>query len=118
MPEPNGTGRLDRIEKILEMFIADHERIRQEHERIRQEHDRFRQEHEDFQEAFERDLKQLLIAQVLQADEIEKLWRSVRANSSDIRELSKQAEQDRKQIGDRIDNLARAIGELIRSRPA
>jgi DNA repair exonuclease SbcCD ATPase subunit len=116
MPEPDGTGRLDRIEKILEMFIADHERIRQEHERIRQEHERIRQEHDDFQEAFQRDVKQLLIAQVLQADEIDKLWRTVREHSAQIAEHSRQAEQDRKQLGDRIDNLVRAIGELIRSR--
>jgi hypothetical protein len=50
MPEENGTARLDRIEKILEMFIADHDRFRQ-------------------------GIKDLLRAQVLQADEIDKLWK-------------------------------------------
>jgi hypothetical protein len=99
MPEPNGTARLDRIEKILEMFIADHDRFRQ-------------------------DIKDLLRAQVLQADEIDKLWQTVREHSRQIEEQRKQREQDRQQelersrrLEERIDNLVIAIGELIRSRP-
>jgi hypothetical protein len=40
MAETNGhqNTRLDRIEKVLEMFIADHERIREDHEQFRQDH--------------------------------------------------------------------------------
>jgi hypothetical protein len=113
MPEENGTGRLDRIEKILDMFISDHERIRQEHQEALQLH-------RDFQEEFERDLKQLLIAQVLQADEIEKLWKTVREQSVQIAEHSQRFEQDRhrsKELDERVDKLVIAIGEFIRSRP-
>jgi DNA anti-recombination protein RmuC len=105
MPEPNGTARLDRIEKILEMFIADHDRFRQ-------------------------GIKDLLRAQVLQADEIDKLWKTVREHSAQIAEHSKQLEEQRKQrehdrqqdrersqtLEERLDNLVIAIGELIRSR--
>jgi hypothetical protein len=98
MPEENGTARLDRIENILEMFIADHDRFRQ-------------------------DIKDLLRAQVIQADEIDKLWRIVRENSVQIAEQKDRFERQRKQdrqankaLNERIDNLVSALGELIRSR--
>ena len=64
MAEANGTARLDRMERILEMFIADHQQMRQEHELFQQEH------------------SQLLKAQVLQADQLIK-------NSEQITALAK-----------------------------
>lgn len=105
MPEPNGTARLDRIEKILEMFIADHERIRQEHQ--------------EFQEAFERDLKQLLIAQVLMNDSLQKLEKRMAENTGQLeilRERDKDQDARIAALDARVDKLVIAIGELIRSR--
>jgi hypothetical protein len=113
MPEENGTSRLDRIERILDMFIADHERIRQEHQESLQSH-------RDFHEEFDRDLKQLLIAQVLQADEIDKLWKTVQEQSKQIAEHTKHLELQRengKDLDRRINDLVSATGEFIRSRP-
>jgi hypothetical protein len=34
MPDENGTGRLDRIERALELLIADREQFRVEHKRL------------------------------------------------------------------------------------
>jgi len=95
MPEENGTGRLDRIERALELLISDHEQFRQ-------------------------DLKQLLIAQVLMQDNLEKLTKRAEENT---RQLEIVRERDRDQdkritaLDERVDKLVVAIGEFIRSRP-
>ena len=52
MPNENGTARLDRIERALELLIVDHEQFRDEH-------------------------KRLLTAQVALTDRIDKLAKSV-----------------------------------------
>ncbi len=38
MPENNGTSRLDRIERALELLIDDHVQFREEHQKFREEH--------------------------------------------------------------------------------
>jgi hypothetical protein len=48
MPEPNGTNRLDRIERALELLVDDHVQFREEH-------------------------KQLLTAQVVLTDRVDRL---------------------------------------------
>jgi hypothetical protein len=88
MPEENGTGRLDRIERVLERIALDHEQFRY-------------------------DMKQHLIAQVLQADEIDKLWKTVKEQTRQIELL--RDNDDR--LNQRVDKLVSAIGEFIRSRP-
>lgn len=96
MPEGNGTGRLDRIERALELLISDHEQFRH-------------------------DLKQLLIAQVLMQDNLEKLQKSIEENSRQleiVREKDKDQDQRIAALDERVDKLVSAIGELIRSRPA
>ena len=34
MPEPNGTNRLDRIERALELLVDDHVHFREEHKQL------------------------------------------------------------------------------------
>ena len=63
MPENNGTGRLDRIEKALELLIHDHVQFREEH-------------------------KQLLTAQVLLTDRVDKIARAVEELAAGQRELA------------------------------
>ncbi|MFL6465801.1 MAG: hypothetical protein ACJ73N_15505 [Bryobacteraceae bacterium] len=60
MAEINGDRdtRLDRIERALELFIADHEQFRADH-------------------------KQLLIAQVLQKEAIEELYKVTKEHTAD-----------------------------------
>ena len=89
MPEENGTGRLDRIERALELMISDHEQFRH-------------------------DLKQLLTSQVLLSDQIDKLSKVVQEHS---RQLEIHREKDKK-LDERVDKLVSAIGEFVRSRPA
>src|SRR5436309_11193461 len=94
MTEENGTGRLDRIERALELIIADHEQFRH-------------------------DLKQLLTAQVLLVDQLDKLSGIVQKNSQQIQEHSKQLEihhQNDRELDERVDKLVSAIGEFVRTR--
>ena len=60
MAEGNGTGRMDRIERTLEMLAEHQVKLEQN------------------QEAFQRDLKQLLTAQVIQGDQLSELRNGIR----------------------------------------
>ena len=100
MAEENGSGRLDRIERALERLLSDHERLSARHEH--------------FQEEFERDMKQLLIAQVVQQAELDKLSRTAEEHTKQI----EAQRQNHKFFDERLDKLVLAIGEFIRSRPA
>jgi hypothetical protein len=96
MPEENGTGRLDRIERLLELLVSDHEQFRQ-------------------------DLKQLLIAQVLMQDNLEKLQKRTEENTRQLEIMrEKDRDQDRRTaaLDERVDKLVIAIGEFLRSRPS
>ena len=96
----NGTARLDRIERALEMLIADHEQFRDEH-------------------------KRLLTAQVLLQDSLEKLGTRVDTLAAKVDKLVEHdAAQDRaieanresiKALDGRVDALVSAIGEWLRS---
>jgi hypothetical protein len=56
MPEDNGTGRLDRIERILDAIAVKLAATNNDFDRMREEHDR--------------DYKQLMTAQVLMQDNL------------------------------------------------
>lgn len=64
MPEESGTGRMDRGERTLEMLAGRQARFEQN------------------QEEFQRDLKHLLTAQVVQGDRLNDLRQMVEENSS------------------------------------
>lgn len=90
MAQSNGDrdSRLDRMERTLELLIADHEQFRV-------------------------DLKQLLTAQVLQADQIRQHTEQIDKVSQSIAELrAKDAALDA-----RVDNLVSAIASLIERIP-
>lgn len=105
MAEGNGAGRMDRIERTLEMLAEHQVKLEQN------------------QEEFQRDLKQLLTSQVLQGDRLEKLATIVEENSRQIAEHSRQIAEHSRQMaeqrarGDDIDTrmgkLVSAIGQLI-----
>lgn len=86
MSESNGDrdNRLDRIERMFEVFAADHEQFRQEH-------------------------KQLLIAQVVLNDQLTRLAEITEKHS---REWEKQHARNAK-LDERIEALITAVGKLI-----
>lgn len=79
MTETNGNHdrRMDRIEKALELLIFDHEQFRHDH-------------------------KQLLIAQVVQSEQIAEL---VKVSATHTEQIGT--------MGKRVDDLVSAIGQLI-----
>jgi len=86
MPENGGREtRMDRIERVLEFLIADHEQFRQGH-------------------------KQLLVAQVVQQDEIRKLIEHSHGVDRRIDELR----QHGREVEGRVDKLVSGIGEFMR----
>ena len=105
MAEGNGNRdtRLDRIEKALELLLDDHEQFRVDH-------------------------KQLLSAQVLLNDSLDKLLQTTQEHTKQIeaqgRQLAAEADARREKdapLDGRVDMLVSAIGELIRTwnaRPA
>jgi hypothetical protein len=90
MPEANGDRdtRMDRIERALELLIADHEQFRADH-------------------------KQLLIAQVLQKDAIDQLLKLTQEHSQQIQQHSQQIPA----LDARVDRLVSSIGEFISRLP-
>jgi hypothetical protein len=94
MAEGNGDRdtRMDRIERALELMIADHEQFRADH-------------------------KQLLIAQVIQKDQIDKLLESLDREREE--RLAQEAALKAKDaaLDKRVDDLVSAIGDLIRRIP-
>jgi hypothetical protein len=97
MAETNGNrdSRMDRIEKALELLIADHEQFRHDH-------------------------KQLLIAQVLQKDEIDQLLkvtqehtRQIEAERAVLADERSARREEMAALNKRVDDLVGAIGNLI-----
>lgn len=97
MPEANGyqNPRMDRIERSLELLIADHEQFRAEH-------------------------KQLLIAQVVQQDEIDKLLaitkehtRQIEADRDQMLALREAQRDGQSALDKRVNDLVSAIADLI-----
>jgi septal ring factor EnvC (AmiA/AmiB activator) len=101
MAEGNGTGRMDRIERTLELLAEHQVKLEQN------------------QEEFQRDLKQLLTAQVIQGDQLSELRKTVEENARRIGQHDREMAELRahgKDIDSRIAALVSAIGQLI-SRP-
>jgi predicted transcriptional regulator len=101
MAEGNGAGRMDRIERTLEMLAEHQVKLEQN------------------QEEFQRDLKQLLTSQVLQGDRLEKLATIVEENSRQIAEHSWQMAEQRARgddIDTRMGKLVSAIDSSSRNR--
>ena len=90
MAETNGNQntRLDRIEKILEMFVADHELFRDEH-------------------------KRLLIAQVVQSDQIAENTRNIAALAQRMDKDHAERKEKDAALDKRFNDLVLAIGNLI-----
>lgn len=96
MPDGNGTGRLDRIEGILDALAVKLAKTNDHFDRMREEHDR--------------DYKQLMTAQVLMQDNLRILTEKMLENQRIQAENQEHFDQ-------RVDKLGSAIGEFIRSRP-
>ncbi len=75
MPDQNGTVRLDRIEHALELLIADHVQFREEHAQFRQEH------------------KQLLTAQVVLTDRLDRFIQASGETIAELAEAGKHTDQ-------------------------
>jgi predicted nucleic acid-binding Zn-ribbon protein len=90
MAETNGSrdSRIDRIERALELLIADHEQFRHDH-------------------------KQLLTAQVLQKDEIDQLLKVTQEHTRQIEEERAARREETAALNKRVDDLVGAIGNLI-----
>jgi hypothetical protein len=90
MAETNGNEntRLDRIEKVLELIVSDHEQFRQEH-------------------------KQLLIAQVVQSDQIAENAKQIAALTQRMEAESIARKETDARLDARVDKLVSSIGELI-----
>lgn len=103
MPEANGSGRLDRIEALLDKLAE-----RQREFQIIQEHD-----HEEFKQ----DHKQLMTWQVLMQEKMDRWdqnWEKSQAAAAKERErLDALSEKTDKRIAD----LVAAIGKLIERTP-
>ncbi|MGA8026693.1 MAG: hypothetical protein WB992_06065 [Bryobacteraceae bacterium] len=94
MPEetdsPNGhrNARMDRIERALELLIADHEQFRH-------------------------DYKQLLTAHVLQQDSIHELYETTKQHTRQIEELKGRIEETRIILREQGAALDERIGKLV-----
>ncbi len=90
MAETNGNRdtRMDRIERALELLIADHEQFRHDH-------------------------KQLLTAQVLQKDEIDQLLKVTREHTRQIEADREARREDNAALDKRVADLVGAIAALI-----
>jgi|HubBroStandDraft_5_1064220.scaffolds.fasta_scaffold2187908_1 hypothetical protein len=81
MPNENGSSRLDRIEHALELLIDDHVQFREEH-------------------------KQLLTAQVVLTDRLDRLAKTVAANA-----------EAQKATDEQLNALIKIVDDMIRNRP-
>ena len=102
MAETNGTGRLDRIEAVLDKLAEGQRDLqrRQEEFQIVQEHDH---------ERFTREAQQLLTWQVLMQEKMDRYSADRDAERKRLDALSEKTDE-------RVASLVRAIGELIHSR--
>jgi hypothetical protein len=88
MSEQNGASRLDRLEKLMAMLIDDHLQFQQEH-------------------------KQLLTAQILTNDQVQKLSVIV----AEIGQAQKRTEEKFEEVGDKLNALIHVVDDVIRKRP-
>lgn len=85
MPSENGTVRLDRIERALELLISDHTQFREEH-------------------------KQLLTAQVVLTDRLDRFIKATGERFAELAEAQKDTEQ-------RLSTLIQVVDGIIRKPP-
>jgi hypothetical protein len=95
MPSENGSNRLDRIERAIELLIDDHVQFREEH-------------------------KQLLTAQVVLTDRVDKLAQTMVALAEAQRvtneRLADLADAG-KQTDERLNALINVVNDIVRKRP-
>lgn len=91
----HGESRLDRMEKLMELLIQDHLAFRDEHRQFRD------------------DLRQLLIAQVVLTDRVDKLAQHV--DKLDLR-MEKLAESSQRS-DERMDALIAVVDGIVRRQP-
>ena len=89
MPAENGSNRLDRIERAIELLIDDHVQFREEH-------------------------KQLLTAQVVLTDRLDKLTGRVDKLAQTMESLA----ESQKATDERLGALIGIVDDIIRKRPA
>ncbi len=80
MPESNGTARIDRIERSLELLIADHVQFQEEH-------------------------KQLLTAQVVLTDRVDKLTAHVDRFIQASGEAQRRTDEKMAELADKLNGL-------------
>ena len=100
MAEQNGSSRMDRIERALELLISDHVQFREEH-------------------------KALLTAQVLVTDKVEKLSDKVDKLSDELKALAKHTDERFAEVAqrflatdERLNALITVVDGIIRRPPA
>ena len=93
MANENGSGRLDRIEKVLELLIDDHVQFRDEH-------------------------KLLLTAQVVLTDRLDRLAQTVAQSKKDSDERLKATDERLRATDERLNALITIVDGLIRRPPA
>jgi uncharacterized protein YaaN involved in tellurite resistance len=97
MTSNNGSPRLDRIERMIELLVNNQLAIQEQHDQ---------------------DFKKLMTWQVLMQDSFEKLTVKVDTMASKVDQVAIKVDQQADRIDgviERIDKLVIAIGELIRS---
>jgi cell division septum initiation protein DivIVA len=88
----NGHGRLDRLEGLMALLIDDHVQFQQEH-------------------------KQLLTAQVVLTDRLDRLTDRVDRLTQTVQELAEAQAEARKSTDEKLDALIHIVDDLIRKRP-
>jgi uncharacterized protein YlxW (UPF0749 family) len=88
MPDNNGTARLDRIESVLELLIADHVQFREEH-------------------------KQLLTAQIVLTDRLDRFIQASTEFQKRIEEAQRRTEEAQRRTDEKLAELADKLNGLI-----
>jgi hypothetical protein len=92
VPSENGSNRLDRIERALELLLDDHVLFREEH-------------------------KHLLTAQVLLTDSLAKLVEAQKATEQRLTERLADLAEAGKHTDERLNALINVVDDLVRKRP-
>ena len=96
MPEnpSNGHGqsRLDRMEGLMELLINDHVQFQQEH-------------------------KQLLTAQIVLTERVDKLAASVQETREETRAMIRELQESQRHSDERLNALIAVVDDIVRKRP-
>lgn len=99
MSELNGNSRLDRIERALDLLIADHVQFREEHKQLQEGHKWFQEEH-----------KRLLTAQVVLTDRMDKLTQRIDKLAERVDRFAELGAH----TDERLNALIRVVGGIVR----